>query len=57
MTNPWLSIPADDYVGHMFVNPDDLASMARAAGLTLDLRRTVPLAGGKSFELVRLVRP
>jgi len=40
-----------------FVDPDDLASMARAAGLTLDLRRTVPLAGGKSFELVRLVRP
>ena len=39
-----------------FVNPDDLLSTARAAGLTLDLRRTVPLAGGKSFELLRLIR-
>jgi len=39
-----------------FVNPDDLANTARASGLTLDLRRTVPLAGGKSFELLRLIR-
>lgn len=39
-----------------FVDADDLARTALGAGLTLDLRRTVPLAGGKSFELVRLVR-
>ena len=39
-----------------FVNPDDLANTARAAELTLDLRRTVPLTGGKSFEWLRLVR-
>ena len=39
-----------------FVNPGDLISTARAARLTLDLRRTVPLPGGKSFEWLRLVR-
>jgi ubiquinone/menaquinone biosynthesis C-methylase UbiE len=39
-----------------FVNADDLASTARAVGLTLDLRCTVPLAGGKSFEWLRFAR-